>query len=234
MQNDDARFDVPGGVCLYAPFGTVEPLTAFAPNLPPQSAEVARLPVLTAAFDATKFSFGQQAPMIVAWGLYRHPMATMFSFRLQVGADMMCWLVNPNDAATWTMLDAWHEAGLMALVPRFADGTALLMTRPFELVSPAHELRPSNFDSEECRQSTLKYVCAAGVTLLSGQLAEEMPSDIATVSRLRNVQACSVATTSTGRVPVHHTIAHHARCQLVALPWERSHHAVESQANAAA
>jgi len=199
------------------PYGSIEPATRYRKSSK-QAASMGTLPVLSGLFNSTRTDRSTRAPMHLGFGSMdmERDSLPLLTFRLQVGTDMMYWLANAGDPEIWSMLDAWHKSGRMAVAAEFEDGKVLFSSRDFKMVPPLQALRPKLADASSRVAAAQDFAMNAGGTLVSGHLALVATSDIPTIPRLKSVQGCTVTTRTTGRVFVPPHIAALAACDLIA------------------
>lgn len=180
------------------------------------AARLGELPVLAGTFSPAGSKFDASLPSNLGWGsLNASGMSLpMLTFRLQVGADMRYWLANPWDPEIWAMLDAWAAAGTMAVAAEI-DDKVTIASRDYELVPSIEALRDRAQAGMKKIALIEEFMQGAGSTVISGRLAIGATTDIPGIPTLRQVQACTVETDTTGRIFVPPEIAVLAACDLL-------------------
>ncbi|SCK18453.1 hypothetical protein VAR608DRAFT_1323 [Variovorax sp. HW608] len=161
--------------------------------------------VLRGDFDASRFDISTPdlpGKIEVGWDLVGR--AVTLVFRVQRGADMLCWYANPADPHIWEALDIWGAEGRLTLSFRLPDGgPEALFGTSYELHQKLQEIRfPSAFPKEARATLTAAYLENVCPAIVSGEIKRKTRSIVPEYPRLRNVQACIVQTEETGGVVV--------------------------------
>jgi len=205
------------------PFGRIEPATKYHKDSK-EAKRVGKLPVLAGVFSPVRVKLDARQPSYLGWGSMSAPGMSlpMLTFRLQLGADMLYWLANPWDSEVWSMVDAWHAAGRMAVAAEIGD-RVLFVTRDYEIIPPMRELWTKAQGAMKSLDAVQEFMQGAGLLTVSGHLALGATTDIPSIPALRHVQGCTVKTETTGRVLVPHEVAAFAACDLLMPPATRIH-----------
>jgi len=161
------------------------------------------LPVLEGFFDLSRTKFDAGLEIDFSWGpVYESGMALpMLAFSHQLADSLMYWLANPCDPAIWAMLEAWDAAGTMAIAVK-QQGKVFFVTPNFALQPGARELRAQALGAMKHSVSVEEFGDAALACFVSGWIESGSTSGIEGISKLRSVMACTVRTSTTGRVRV--------------------------------
>lgn len=155
-----------------------------------QPARIRKLPVLQGFFTEIGLTSSPAEPRYVGWGALPLGDTVALTFRLQVGADMLYWLVDPSDREAWRALDSWAAAGKMVLAAEFPDGPAHIVIRDYDLRHPGmRAIRDTAFGADYAT----RFMAEALTLVASGGMNAAASSDIPSIPVLRRVQACVVA-----------------------------------------
>lgn len=214
--------------CACVPFGTIE-LAKRYQKQSRQASRLGKLPVLAGHVNSARVTFDADAPCHLGLGTFDiQGELPMFAIRLQLGANMLYWLVNSADPELWSMVDAWRKAGRMAVAAEFDNGKMLFVDRDYRSGAAMSALR-RQAESTNRQAATRDFMQCAGEALVSGQLASMATSDIPGIPSLRNVQGCTVRTQTTGRILVPLERAFSSSCDLL-MPEPLTKYAPSGQA----
>jgi hypothetical protein len=108
----------------------------------------------------------------------------LYSFRLQVGATLVCWLADPNDPEIHGMLQTWASAGHLFFGLKTNQGVTV-QTRPVGGVPPSID----DITAASGGMDTGRFLRSTAAVVNSGLIKAQAQSDIASVPKIRKVRA---------------------------------------------
>lgn len=108
----------------------------------------------------------------------------LYSFRLQVGATLVCWLADPNDPEIHSMLQTWASAGHLFFGLRTKEGV-IVQTRQVGGVPPSIE----DITAASGGVDTGRFLRSTAAVVNSGRMKAQAQSDISSVPKIRKVRA---------------------------------------------
>lgn len=112
----------------------------------------------------------------------------IFLFRLQVGATLICWLVDPYAPEIHAVLNEWARAGNMFVALSTAEGVRIL-TRP--VVGKLAATNSALSSSDE--QTSARFHRTAQDAVASGLIKAQAHSEISSVKTIRKLQIFSAS-----------------------------------------
>jgi len=107
----------------------------------------------------------------------------LYSFRMQIGAKLICWLADPYDRQIFDMMQAWVSAGLMFFALRTSQGV-LIRTRTISSAAPFNDpdfVMPHASDAE-------RFMRSATDAVSSGLVKAHAKSEIDSVPKIRRLR----------------------------------------------
>ncbi|MBB3181157.1 hypothetical protein [Variovorax sp. Sphag1AA] len=161
--------------------------------------------VLRGDFDASRFDI--ETPNLpgkieVGWDAVGNKLPSLV-FRVQCGADMLCWYANPADPYIWRALDVWNQERRLTLSYRPNGEPDILFGSRYQLHQKLEELQFLSTLPKEARAGlTAGYLEAVCAGIVSGEVERKTKSILPAYPRLKNLQACIVRTSETQSVVV--------------------------------
>lgn len=109
---------------------------------------------------------------------------TLYSFRLQVGTTLVCWLADPNDPEIYSMLQTWASAGYILFGLRTNEGV-IVWTRSVGGVPPSID----DIVATSGGMDTRRFLRSTAAVVNSGLIKAQAQSDIASVPKITKVRA---------------------------------------------
>ena len=108
----------------------------------------------------------------------------LYSFRLQVGATLVCWLADPNDSEIHEMLQAWASAGYIVFGLKTNEGVIVQTRSVGGLPPPIEDITATSGGID-----TGRFLRSTAALVNSGLIKAQAQSDIASVPKIRKVRA---------------------------------------------